>query len=65
MLSTLKDIISGLAAFFRMKEKADDRANSPEMIANANAKRDAEIKDTANAAVRETDLEKIRRLAAE
>lgn len=65
MFSLLKDIISGIAAFLRIKEKSDDRANSPQMQANAAAERDAAIRDSASAAVKANDLAEIRRRAAE
>ena len=65
MLTLIKDLISGIAAFLRIKEKSDDRANSPEMQANARAKQDAEIRDSANTAVVNNDLDEIRRKAAE
>ena len=65
MPTWITDLISAAAAFLRIKEKADDRANSPAMQANAKAKQDAEIRDTATSAVKDNDLERIRKMAAE
>ena len=65
MWQLIKDTISGLAAFFRLKEAADARANSPAMQANAGAKRDAKIRNSATDAVAKDDLDEIRRQAAE
>jgi len=65
MWQLIKDLISGAAALFRLKEKADDRANSPQMQANARAKADAEIRNAATSAVATNDLEEIRKQAAE
>lgn len=65
MITLIKDLISGLAAFFRAKEKAEDRINSPAMQANAEAKRDAEIRTAATTAVKRDDLDEIRKRAAE
>jgi hypothetical protein len=64
-LTFIADLVSGLAAFFRIKEKADDRANSPAMQANSRAKQDAEIRAAALAAVKADELERIRKLASE
>ncbi len=64
-MNWLADIISAIAAFLRLKEKADDRRNAPEIRANERAKQNAEIRDTATNAVKTDDLEKIRRMAAE
>lgn len=65
MWQLVKDIISGAAALFRMKEKADERANTPTMQANARAAQDAKIRDAATAAVKADSLDEIRRRAAE
>ena len=65
MWQLLKDLISGAAALFRMKEKADDRANTPAMQANAKAVQDAKIRDAATTAVAKDDLDEVRRRAAE
>lgn len=65
MWQLIKDIVSGAAALFRLKEKADDRANSPQMQANARAKTDAEIRSAATSAVAANELEEIRKQAAE
>ena len=48
-----------------MKEKADERANTPTMQANARAAQDAKIRDAATAAVKADSLDEIRRRAAE
>lgn len=65
MWQLLKDLISGAAALFRMKEKADDRANTPDMQANAKAAQDAKIRDAATTAVAKDDLDEVRRRAAD
>ena len=65
MLTLIKDIISGLAAFFRAKEKTQDRLNTPEMQANERAKTNAAIRNAATKAVAKDDLEEIRRQASE
>lgn len=65
MWQLIKDAISGVAAFLRLKEKADDRANTPTMQANARAAQDAKIRDASTAAVKADSLDEIRRRAAE
>lgn len=65
MWELIKNLISGTAAFFRLREKQSDRLNTPEMQANAKAKTDAEIRSAATRAVAKDDLEAIRRQAAE
>lgn len=65
MWQLLKDLISGAAALFRMKEKADDRTNTPAMQANAKAVQDAKIRNAATTAVAKDDLDEVRRRAAE
>jgi hypothetical protein len=65
MFTFIGNLVSGLAAFFRLKEKRLDLDNSPEMQANAKAQQRAEIKEDATKAVASDDLEKIRKLAGE
>lgn len=65
MFAFIKDLVSGVAAFFRFSEKKQDLANSPEMQANAKAQQRADVKAEATAAVADNDLEKIRKLAGE
>lgn len=65
MLAFLGNLVSGLAAFFRLAEKRSDLTNSPEMQANARAKPDQITRDAATKAVADCDLAEIRRQAAE
>lgn len=65
MWTLIKDLISGAAAFFRFREKQGDRLNTEEMRANARAKTDAQIRNTATNAVAKDDLEEIRKLAGQ
>lgn len=65
MFAFIKDLVSGVAAFFRFSEKKQDLANSPEMQANARAKTEAEIHEEAVKAVESGDLETLRKLAAD
>lgn len=65
MLQLIKDLISGAAALFRFREKQQDLVNSPAQQANAAAKRDAAIRDSATSAVAKNDLDEIRRQASE
>jgi len=58
---TFKEAVSGVAAFFRFREKQGDRLNSPAMVANAEAALRQKIKDDAARAVRENDLDEIRK----
>lgn len=55
--------VAGKAIDFAKVREA--RANAPEMQQNAAARTDAEIKDDANRAVADDDLDEIRRRAAE
>ena len=65
MFSFLGNLVSGLAAFFRLSEKKLDLTNSPEMQANARAKQDQLTRDAAAKAIADCDLAEIRRQAAE
>jgi hypothetical protein len=65
MWQIIKDLVSGAAALFRFREKQQDLANSPAMQANAAAKRDAAIRDSATAAVAKNDLDELRKQASE
>lgn len=65
MWQLIKDFVSGAAAYMRFSEKEQDLKNAPEITANANAARDAKIKDAAVRAVADGDLDEIRRRAAE
>ena len=65
MIEILKNLISGVAAFLRLKERRQELDNSPAMQANARAKTDAKIRDAANTAVKADDLDEIRRQAGE
>jgi hypothetical protein len=65
MFAFLSNLVSGLAAFFRLSEKRSDLANSADMQANARAKLDQASRDAAIKAVATDDLEAIRRQAAE
>lgn len=65
MWQLVKDLVSGAAALFRFAEKKQDLNNSPEMQANAAARRDATIRDSAAQAVATDNLDEIRRKAAE
>ena len=60
---TFKEAVSGVAAFFRFREKQGDRMNTDEMRANAEAAMRQKIKDDAARAVRENDLDEIRKRA--
>lgn len=64
-LKIIADFVSGLAAFFRLKEKRQDLVNSPSMQANAEAKTKAEIKAEATKAVAADDIEAIRKQLAD
>lgn len=65
MLEFIKDLVSGLAAWLRLQDRKQAVLDSPQMQANARAKDNAAIRDTAVAAVKNDDLETIRRQAAE
>ena len=65
MWTLIKDLVSGAAALLRFKEKKQDLENSPAMQANAEARRDAAIKDSALSAVAKNDLDAIRKQASE
>lgn len=65
MLQFIKDLVSGLAAWLRLQDRKQAALDSPQMQANARAKDNAAIRDTAVAAVKNDDLESIRRQAAE
>ena len=58
---TVKEAVAGAAAFFRFREKQGDRLNTEEMRANAEAALRQKIKDDAARAVRENDLDEIRK----
>ena len=64
MLSFLSNLLSGLAAFFRLSEKKLDLKNTEAMQANARAKQDQITRDAATKAVADCDLAEIRRQAA-
>jgi len=64
-LKVIADLVSGLAAFFRFKERKQELDNDPRIVANQEAKRDATIRDSATEAVKTDDLEAIRKQAAE
>ena len=65
MFQLLKDLVSGAAAFFRLSEKKQELANTPEMQDNARARQDKAVRDAAVKAVADCDLSEIRRQAAE
>lgn len=65
MYDIIKNIISGLAAFLRLKERRQELDNTPEMQANERAKTDAKIRDAATDAVKRDNLAEIRRQAGE
>lgn len=65
MLQFIKDLVSGLAAWLRLQDRKQAVMDSPQMQANARSKENAAIRDTAVAAVKNDDLEAIRRQAAE
>ena len=65
MWQLIKDLVSGTAAFFRAKEKTQDRLNTDAMQANARAQHNAAIRNAATKAVAKDDLEEIRRQASE
>ena len=62
---TFKEAVSGAAAFFRWREKAGDRANSPAMTANAATAVRQKIADDAAETVAQNDLPEIQKRAAE
>jgi hypothetical protein len=61
----LQDLASGAAALFRFREKQQELVNTPEMIANAEAKRREEIAADAIKDVMGDDLAKLRKDAGE
>jgi hypothetical protein len=65
MLTLLKDLFSGLAAFLRIQDRRQAAMDDPAMKANAAAKTDAAIRDDAVKAVSKNDLDEIRKQAAE
>jgi hypothetical protein len=65
MLQFLKDLVSGIAAWLRLQDRRQAAMDSPAMQANERAKHDAAIRDTAVKAVKNDDLDAIRRQAAE
>lgn len=65
MLQFIKDLVSGIAAWLRLQDRKQAAMDSPQIQANARAKNDAAIRDTAVEAVKNDDLDAIRRQAAE
>jgi len=61
----ITELLSGVAAFFRLQEKRHDVNNAPDIKANQSAARDSTIRDTSAAAVATNDLDAIRKQAAE
>jgi hypothetical protein len=65
MWQFIKDLVSGTAAFLRLKEKRQELDNTPEMQANGQARVTADIEADATKAVADGNLDEIRKQAAE
>lgn len=65
MLDTIKYFFGAVMETMGFARKRQELANSPEMQANERAKQDAKERDAANRAVKENDLNAIRRRSAE
>ncbi len=64
-MQLVKNIFAALAAGLGFAQRRQELVNSPEMQANAAAKRDAAVAKAATEAVAKGDLDEIRRMAGE
>lgn len=65
MWTLIKNSVASLAAFLGLQRSRQDALNTDRMQANERARQDAAIKDSANRAVAENDLDEIRKKAGE